>query len=149
MSKSLKKDKKQYFAKLNVKDVADNKLFWKNVKPYFSDKGSNSTKITLVDKDIIIADEKQIANIMNEHFVRIRRKLSLKPSIFSKYSNSDVFFDHISIIKIKEIYPEIVPNSLQLKPVTKDDIINEIQNHNVKKLSTFGCIPVIILSLSI
>ena len=23
---------------LNVKDVADNKLFWKNVKPYFSDK---------------------------------------------------------------------------------------------------------------
>ena len=86
---------------------------------------------------------------MNEHFVRIRRKLSLKPSIFSKYSNSDVFFDHICIIKIKEIYPEIVPNSLQFKPVTKDDIINEIQNHNVKKLSTFGCIPVIILSLSI
>ena len=27
-----------YFAKLNVKSVADNKLFWKNVKPYFSDK---------------------------------------------------------------------------------------------------------------
>ena len=64
MSKSLKKDEKQYFAKLNVKDVADNKLFWKNVKPYFSDKGSNSTKITLVEKDIIITDEKQIANVM-------------------------------------------------------------------------------------
>ena len=25
-------------------DVADNKLSWKNYKPYFSDKGSNSTK---------------------------------------------------------------------------------------------------------
>ena len=69
----LRKTKKQYFAKLNVKDVADNKLFWKNVKPYFSDKGSNSTKITLVEKDIIITDEKQIANIMNEHFVRITK----------------------------------------------------------------------------
>ena len=69
MPKSLKKD----IAKLNVKDVADNKLFWKNVKPYFSDKGSNSTKITLVEKDIIITDEKQIANIMNEHFVTITK----------------------------------------------------------------------------
>ena len=60
MSKSLKKDKKQYFAKLNVKDVADNKLFWKNVKPYFSNKGSNSTIIILIEKDIIITDEKQL-----------------------------------------------------------------------------------------
>ena len=40
----LRKTKKQHFVKLNVKDVAHNKLFWKNVKPYFSDKGSNSIK---------------------------------------------------------------------------------------------------------
>ena len=91
MFKSLKKDKKQYFAKLNVKDEADNKLFWKNVKPYFSDKGSNSTKITLVEKNIIITDEKKIANIMNERFVSITKKLSSKPSISSKGSNSNFF----------------------------------------------------------
>ena len=41
------------------------------LKPYFSDKGSNSKKTTLVEKDIIITDEKQIANIMNEHFVSV------------------------------------------------------------------------------
>ena len=95
MSKSLKKDKKQYFAKLNVKDVAENKLFWKNVKPYFSNKGSNSTKIALVEKDIIMTDEKQITTIMNEHFVS-----SLKPSISSQDSNSGFYHDHISIKKI-------------------------------------------------
>ena len=95
LSKSLKKDKKQYFAKLNVKDVADNKLFWKNVKPYFSNKGSNSTKVALVEKDIIMTDEKQIATIMNEHFVS-----SLKPSISSQDSNSGFYHDHISIKKI-------------------------------------------------
>ena len=83
MSKPLKKDTKQYFAKLNVKDVADNKLFWKNVKPYFSDKVSNSTKITLVEKDMNITDEKKIAIIMNQHFVNITKKISLKPSISS------------------------------------------------------------------
>ena len=54
---------------------------------------------------------------MNEHFVSIT-----KPSICSKNSNSRVFHDHISIKKVKEIYPEIVPSSFKFKPVTKDDI---------------------------
>ena len=58
---------------------------------------------------MIITDEKQIADIMNEHFDNITKKLSLKPSISSKDCNSDFFHDHISIKKIKEIYPEIVP----------------------------------------
>ena len=56
---------------------------------------------------MIITDEKQIGNIMNEHFVCITKKLRLKPSIFSEDSNSDFFHDYVSIKKIKEIYPEI------------------------------------------
>ena len=143
MSSSLKQQKKQYFTKLNVKDAAENKLFWNNVKPYFSDKGSNSTNLTLVEKEMIITDEKQINNIMNEHFLSITKKLSLKPSISSKDSNSDFFHYYISFKKIKEIYPEIFPNIYKLKPATKEK--NEIQKFNVKKSSTFGCIPVTIL----
>ena len=84
MSESLKKVQKQYFAKLRVKDVAENKLFWRNVKPYFTDKGPNSIKIAPVKKDMIITDEKQIAKIMKEDFVTITKNLSLKPSISSK-----------------------------------------------------------------
>ena len=34
----LRKTKKQYCANLNEKDVADNKEFWKTVKPVLSDK---------------------------------------------------------------------------------------------------------------
>ena len=70
---------------------------------------------------------KKIANIMNEHFVSITEKLSLKSSISSKDSDSDFFHDRLSTKKIKEIYPEIVPNSFKFEPVTKDDIKNEIQ----------------------
>ena len=140
----LRKTKKQYFTKLNVKNIAENKLFWKNVKPYFSDKGSNSTKITLVEKDMIITDEKKIANITIKHFISITKKLSLKPSISPKDSNSYFFHDHTSIKKIKEIYPELVPNSFKFEPITKDLIKNDIQKLNVKKSSTFGCIPVTI-----
>ena len=46
-------------------------------------------------------NEKQIANIMNEHFVSITKKLSLKSTISSKISDSDFFHDHIIIKKIK------------------------------------------------
>ena len=53
---------------MNVKQGSDNKLFWKSVKPFFSDKGSNSSKITLVEEDNIISDEEEIVNIMNNLF---------------------------------------------------------------------------------
>lgn len=53
-----------------------------SVKPYFSDKSSNSTKIT-VEKDMIINDDNQIANIMNEHIVTI--------TVFLKNLDSDFF----------------------------------------------------------
>ena len=44
------------------------------------------------------------------------------------------FHDHISTKKIKEIYPEIVPNNFKFEPVTKDNIKDEIQKLNVKKI---------------
>ena len=33
-----RKTKQKYYANLNEKDVADNKIFWKTVKPLLSDK---------------------------------------------------------------------------------------------------------------
>ena len=35
----LRSTKKEYFQNLNVKDLSDNKKFWKAIKPYFSNKG--------------------------------------------------------------------------------------------------------------
>ena len=37
----------------------------------------------IVEKDIIITDEKQIVNIIDDHFVTIIKKVSLKPGISS------------------------------------------------------------------
>ena len=141
LSESFKKDKKLYFDKLNVKDVADNKLFWRIVKAYFSDKSSNSTKITLVEKDIIITNEKQIANIMKDYFVIITKKLSLKPIISSKDLDLDFSWSYHHK-KIKEIYPKIITNSCKFESVTKDNVKHEIRILNVKKFSTFSCIHV-------
>ena len=50
------KTKKQHYENLNVNNVMDNQTFWKTVKPYFSDKGSNFNQITLLKIDIASVD---------------------------------------------------------------------------------------------
>ena len=62
----LRKSKKQYFSNINISDVTDNKSFWKSVKPYFSSKGQNSDKITLVENDAIITNDRVISKTMNK-----------------------------------------------------------------------------------
>ena len=64
----LRKSKKQYFSNISVRDVSDNKSFWKSVKPYFSNKGSSSNKITLIENDVIITNDKVISKTMNKFF---------------------------------------------------------------------------------
>ena len=67
-----------YFQKLNIKDLTDDKKFWKIIKPFFSNKGLNSNKLMLREKDVLIADEKAIAPLMNKCFVNIIADLDLK-----------------------------------------------------------------------
>ena len=38
----LRKEKKEYFARLNEKDITDNRKFWHTVKPFLSDKAKYS-----------------------------------------------------------------------------------------------------------
>ena len=41
----LRKTEKTYWTEPNIKEIGDNKTFWKIVQPYFSDKDSKSSKI--------------------------------------------------------------------------------------------------------
>ena len=76
----LRKTKKAYFKKLNTKKIGDNKTFWRSVRPYFSVKDNKSFKITLVKNNIVIADEKRVAELMNKYFINITKNLNLKSS---------------------------------------------------------------------
>ena len=55
----LRKTKQAYFEKLNIREIGGNKTFWITVRPYCSDKDNKSSKITLVENNIVIADGKQ------------------------------------------------------------------------------------------
>ena len=62
------KKQKRVYKNLDEKQVSGNKVFWKNVKPSFSDKSVNFSKIILVEKNTIIEDENKIAHMMNNYF---------------------------------------------------------------------------------
>ena len=47
----LRKSKKDYFSKLNKKQITDNKRFWKTVKPFLSNKVQFSERINLTDEN--------------------------------------------------------------------------------------------------
>ena len=79
----LKKSKKKYFANLNEKDILDNKLFWKTIKPSFSDKimTRNRRNLKKSEKEEKIKTELETEKVLNEFFSNIVNNLEI-----SKYS---------------------------------------------------------------
>ena len=81
---------------------------------------------------------------MNNYFINITKSLNLKPFDKSKV-DIYMFENHISIKKIHETFPNILPENFHFKQVLKDQVRKKIRNLNVKKSSTYGSIPSSIL----
>ena len=73
----LRESKKCFYENLDVKFIKDNKTFWKHVKPFFLDKGSNNSNIILVESNKIIFDSSKCAEIMNNHYSDVANKLDI------------------------------------------------------------------------
>ena len=102
----LRKSKKQYFNNSDVKNVTDNKKFWKTIKPKFSNKCKTANTIILVENEKKSQDEKAIANTFNNYFTDVTHSLGLKEknigleNTLSKIVKNSRNFE--SIKKIKE-----------------------------------------------
>ena len=53
-SKLYKKERKKYYNSLDIKNITDDKQFWKTIKPFLSEKSKITSKIKLKDKNKII-----------------------------------------------------------------------------------------------
>ena len=73
----LRKTKRSCCSNLNKKNVTDNRKFWKTVKPVLSNKFVNNEKITLVDNEKIITNDKEVAKVLNEFFSNIIKTLNI------------------------------------------------------------------------
>ena len=56
-----KREKRKYFNNLNLNNITDNKKFWNTVRPFLSNKGNLNKKITLIDGENIISEDKEVA----------------------------------------------------------------------------------------
>ena len=102
----LRKSKKQYFNNIDVKNVMDNKKFWKPIRPKFSNKCKTPNTIILFENEKIWQDLKAIANTFINYFTDVTHSLGLKKKniglendlskILKNFRNSE------SIKKIKE-----------------------------------------------
>ena len=72
----LRKTKRHHYANLNHKDIADNKKFWKTVKPLLSDKSKSNEKIVLLE-DNEINEDKDNAGRLNSFFSNAVKNLKI------------------------------------------------------------------------
>ena len=63
-SKLYKKERKNYYDSLNVKNITDNKKFLYTVKPFISDKSTSQSQISLVVDNQIISEDNEIAEAL-------------------------------------------------------------------------------------
>ena len=64
----IRQAKKSFYGNLNPSIVSDNKLFWKTVKPLFSDKTISSQKIILIDSSVIVNDDQNVSELFSDFF---------------------------------------------------------------------------------
>ena len=149
-SRLYKKERKKYYDKLNVKNVTDNRAFWKTVKPFLSDKGNVSSKITLVEGGNIISNDEEVAQKLNDYFSNSVKSLEIPTNSYLTNPTEHLsdpldiaiekFKSHPSVLKIGErVQNSQFPN---FHHVTLKEIANEISNLNAKKSNTFNSIPI-------
>ena len=64
-----KKERRTYFESLDPSKIVDNKTFWKNIQPLFSEKRKITNKVTLVGKeDKVISEDSLVSDEINFFF---------------------------------------------------------------------------------
>ena len=69
--------KKEHFQNINLSEITDNKKFWKTVSPLFGNKVKTNQKINLIEKNVLVTSDVEIAKTFKEYFDEIEPKLSI------------------------------------------------------------------------
>ena len=79
-SRLYNKERKMYYSNLNLTKIKDNNSFWKTLKPSLTDKGINTPKITLIENQLIVNADVEVAESLNS---------------FSSYATTCLWFYYI------------------------------------------------------
>ena len=110
-------ENKKFFNNIGANDITDNKIFWKIIKPLFTEKVQTKSKITLREgkKQIVsereISEDQVLAEVFNKFFINIGPNLKI-PTNYNYdtdfiVTNDQItntlnkFRNHLSIIMIQ------------------------------------------------
>ena len=62
---------------MDLRNITDNRKFWKTIKPLFSEKHFSNNKIILVDEGEIISDNQKVAETFNIYFANAVKNLDI------------------------------------------------------------------------
>ena len=140
----------QHFSKITSKGIMKNKQFWKNMKPFLTNKEClENNDIIPLDGEEMITNDKILAKHFNEPYVNIAERSSgFKPSKMSLSVESRInhvlkslanqYKDHPSIVNIKKnamnnIHMNI--SSFSTDEVTPDKVSSIIKSLDANKVS--------------
>ena len=110
----LRKIKKNFCEHLNPSFISDNKKFWTQVKPFFSDKTPRNSKIIVSEGNEIISNLATCADIFDNFFSDAVEDLDIDENAVKKFKN------HPSILRIfQEGYPK---NSFSFEFISESSI---------------------------
>ena len=109
LSRRRKKEKKKHYRSSKINKVTYNKAFWKAINPFLSDKGTHINKITLLDNNKVISDDKQLCKTFSTFFREVVNTVGVSDSFnISNYSHSNPVYNvirnyknHSSVKKIR------------------------------------------------
>ena len=141
-SRLYKREKKQTLITFNK--ITNNKLFWKIVKPLLSDKGVNTTKVSLVDGGKTVTENKEVKKTLNHYF---RTEVRFPDIIENKCLPTETenledpveiaikkFENHRSVLSIKETIN--INKLFQFSEITTEEILSVISNCESKKVGS-------------
>ena len=86
----LRRSKKKYYENLDERNLMDNKLFWKTIKPSFSGKIVTGDRIHLTENGEVVKTELENAEALNNFFGNVIKNLMIP-----KYSEYDPSIDRV------------------------------------------------------
>ena len=153
----LKREKRKYYNNLDLKDIEDNRKFWKSIKPLFTGKSKLKSCITLLENEKLITDKTEVAEILNNYFIEAVSNLEIEkfynekdeaentPKGIDEVIDSilDKYKTHPSILKIKENVT--VDKKFKFTETTEDETYSKVKSLDTKKASTENDIPATML----
>ena len=124
-------------------------MFWKTVKPFLTDKGTTSRKITLIESGEILTEDVKVAETLNCFFSDAPKRLNITVNQYLLNSTHGLndpvdialkkFDSHPSILQIRKY---VSNTTFSFNAVYQADVETVIKNFNPKKVGVHNDIPV-------